>query len=489
MAQAKVEQPLDRRTRPGFPMTPSAADLRRTLDALRAAQMANSAPSADERVERLDRLASAVKRNKDAIVEAVTRDFGNRSSYETRIAEVLMLLDGIKYARKHLRDWMRPQKRHVSMTYAPARAAVLLQPVGVVGVIAPWNYPVLLALAPAAAAIAAGNRVMIKPSEHTPATSELIAKICDAALGSDVVAVVTGGADVGEAFSKLPFDHLVFTGSTHVGRMVMRAAAENLVPVTLELGGKSPTIVHEDYPVDKAAARIAWGKWVNAGQTCIAPDYLLVPESRVEAYIEALAVSVRRSYPTLADNPDYTSIINDRHYQRLGALVDDAVARGARKVDINPAGEALDPAKRKLAPTLLTGVTDDMKVMQEEIFGPVLPIVSYRSLDDAIGYVARHPRPLALYYFDHDQRRVAHVLERTLSGGAAINETVLHFGIDDMPFGGVGPSGMGAYHGREGFETFSHKRGVLYQAKWNATGLLAPPYGERLDRMLKILGG
>jgi coniferyl-aldehyde dehydrogenase len=304
-----------------------------------------------------------------------------------------------------------------------------------------------------------------------------------------VVTVVCGGPDVGEAFARLPFDHLMFTGSTSVGRLVMRAAAANLVPVTLELGGKSPTLVHEDYPVEKASARIAWGKWANAGQSCIAPDYLLVPESRRDAYIEALSACVARAYPTLKDNPDYTSIVNERHYKRLVGLVDDAVAKGALRVEVNPGSEQLESETRKIPPTLLADVRDDMLVMQEEIFGPLLPIVTYRNFDAAIAYVNAHPRPLALYYFDRDSARVRHVLESTVSGGASINETMLHVGIDDMPFGGVGPSGMGALHGREGFETFSHKKSVLYQKRWNLTGMFAPPYGERIDRVLRMLIG
>jgi acyl-CoA reductase-like NAD-dependent aldehyde dehydrogenase len=419
----------------------------------------------------------------------VRTDFGSRSAHETKLAEVVMLLDAIKYMRKHLKGWMRPSRRSVSLTYMPARAAVHFQPLGVVGVISPWNYPVQLALAPTAAAIAAGNRVIIKPSEYTPESSAVLARICADAFDRDAVDVVQGGPEVGEAFSRLPFDHLVYTGSTHVGRLVMRAAAENLVPVTLELGGKSPTIVHPSYPLEKAAARIAWGKWANAGQTCIAPDYVLVQRGQVTAMTLALDACVRKYYPTLAQNPDYTAVVNARHYERINELVREAVSRGARKQEINPAGDDLRPETRKIPPTLLTGVTDDMRVMQEEIFGPVLPIVPYDGIDDAIAYVNEHARPLALYYFDDDRRRVEDVLRRTLSGGAAINETLLHFGIDDMPFGGVGPSGLGAYHGREGFETFSHKRSVLYQARWNATGLLTPPYGERMDKLLRWLIG
>jgi coniferyl-aldehyde dehydrogenase len=466
---------------------PHAVSVQRPFERMKAAYRASPVPKYDERMDRLGRLAQTVKERQDEITAAVSADYGNRSTRETKIAEVLMLLDGIKYLRKHLKEWMRPEGRHVSMTYKPARAEVHFQPCGVVGVISPWNYPFQLALAPTAAALAAGNRVLIKPSEYTPASSELLKRLCTEVFDDTVVSVILGGPEVGDAFSHLPFDHLVYTGSTHVGRLVMRAAAENLVPVTLELGGKSPAIVHEDYPIGKAAARIAWGKWSNGGQTCIAPDYLLVPEHKVEEFVAALTAAATRSYPTLKDNPDYTCIINERHFKRISALVDDAVAKGAHKVEINPAREKLGVEGRKFAPTLLTRVNDGMSVMQEEIFGPVLPILTYKTIDDAIAYVNDHPHPLALYYFDSERHRVEHVLERTVSGGASVNETLLHFGIDDMPFGGVGPSGMGAYHGREGFETFSHKKSVLYQARWNASGLLAPPYGKRIDRMLKML--
>jgi coniferyl-aldehyde dehydrogenase len=463
--------------------------VRETFDKMKAASVRAPAPTYRERMERLERLADVVRGRQEEIATVINRDFGNRSSRETKIAEVLMLLDEIKYLRKHLKDWMKPETRRVSLTYQPARVKVHRQPLGLVGVIAPWNYPVNLALGPAAAAIAAGNRVMIKPSEFTPQTAELLRQIVNDVFEPNVVSVVTGGHEVGDAFSRLPFDHILFTGSTAVGRRVMMAAAENLVPVTLELGGKSPAIVHTDYSIEKAASRIAWGKWTNCGQTCIAPDYVLVPENRLESFVEAIGAVVKRSFPTIEHNPDYTSVINERHYRRLHGLIDDAVAKGARKVELNPARETLAPAGRKIAPTLLLDVKDEMNVMQEEIFGPVLPLVTYRTLDEAIGYVNAHPRPLALYYFDDDQHRVKRVVERTVSGGAAINETLLHFGVDDAPFGGVGPSGMGSYHGREGFETFSHKKTVLYQQKINLSGLLAPPFDEKIDTLLRVLIG
>jgi coniferyl-aldehyde dehydrogenase len=303
------------------------------------------------------------------------------------------------------------------------------------------------------------------------------------------MSVVTGGRDVAEAFSKLPFDHIFFTGSTQVGRIIMKAAAENLVPVTLELGGKSPTIVHESFPVQLAATRIAFGKWCNAGQTCIAPDYVLISVARRDALVKQLVRVTRKSYPRIRDNPDYTSIVSMHHYERLRALVADAEERGARKIEIKADGEEIPDQAHRLPPTLLLDVRDDMKVMQEEIFGPILPIMTYWSLDDAIRYVNQHPRPLALYYFDSVRARSRDVLLRTTSGGVALNNVALHSFVDDLPFGGVGPSGMGAYHSFDGFETFSHKKGVFLQSRLNASGLLAPPYGERLNKLLKVLIG
>lgn len=459
------------------------------FERLRRISREREVPIYEERIAKLERLEQGIRARQHAIASAISADFGNRSPHESRIAEVLMLLDGIKHTRKHLKSWMRPEKRGVSFSYKPGRARIVRQPLGVVGIISPWNYPVQLALAPLASALAAGNVAMLKPSEYTPRSSELLAELCAETLGPELVSVVLGGADVGEAFSGLAFDHLVYTGSTAVGRKVMRAAAENLVPVTLELGGKSPTIVHESYPVEKAAQRIAWGKWANAGQTCVAPDYLLVPRAQLDAYVTAISDAAAKAYPTLENNHDYTSIINDRHYDRLRRLVDDAVAKGARKLELNAGGETLPRSARKFVPTILLDVHDDMTVMQEEIFGPVLPVVPYDKLEDAIKYVNERPRPLALYYFDRDTARVNQVLQKTTSGGASINETMLHFAIDDLPFGGVGPSGMGAYHGQHGFDTMSHKKAVFLQARWNLANMLAPPFGERAEKMLASLIG
>jgi coniferyl-aldehyde dehydrogenase len=384
---------------------------------------------------------------------------------------------------------MEPEDRETSFVFMPATCQLLRQPLGVVGIISPWNYPVQLALAPLVAAIAAGNRAMLKPSELVPETAELLHDLIAETFPADQIRVVTGGGEVGAEFAKLPFDHLVFTGSTRVGKLVMRAAAENLVPVTLELGGKSPTIVGTDFNTKVAAERIMAGKAFNAGQTCVAPDYVMVPAATRDAFVLACKTSIAKMYPTLEKNPDYTSIVNDKHYARVRAYVDDAKTRGAKVVELNPAGEALGPESRKIAPTLVLEPTDDMLCMEEEIFGPVLPVRTYEKLDDAIAYVNAHPRPLALYYFGHDGRSIDRVLSQTISGGVTINETMLHVVQDDLPFGGVGPSGMGHYHAREGFETFSKKKPVFRQARINTTGFLRPPYGKMVDRLLSVLVG
>jgi coniferyl-aldehyde dehydrogenase len=389
---------------------------------------------------------------------------------------------------RHVASWMRPERRSVALQFRPGRAQIVYQPLGVVGVISPWNYPVGLALAPVAAALAAGNRVMLKPSEYTPATSALLARLLGEAFPAEQVAVITGDAEVGAAFAALPFDHLLFTGSTATGRLIMRAATENLVPVTLELGGKSPVLVDSDYPLERAACSIAHGKLLNAGQTCVAPDYVLVPGAEATRFGALFADQVKALYPSLTANPDYTAVINQRHYARLQALVDDARSKGASVIEINPAAEDLrGQPGRKFPPTVLLGVTDDMAVMQDEIFGPVLPVKTYGTLGEAIAYINSRPRPLALYYFGAERARQREVLARTTSGGVTINDTMLHYLQEDLPFGGVGASGMGAYHGREGFRTFSHSKPVLRQARFNATDLIRPPYGKLVERMIAAL--
>lgn len=465
------------------------AHLVATLNRMREAQRGRPAPSAAERIAGLERLARVLITKQDAIAEAIARDFGHRSHHETLVAEVFVTVEAARYAARHVRRWMAHERRSVAWYFLPGRAMVHYQPLGVVGIISPWNYPFYLALGPLVSALAAGNRVMIKPSEYTPATSELLKVLLGEVFPSDQVAVITGGVEVGEAFSRLPFDHLVFTGSTRVGKVVMRAAAENLVPVTLELGGKSPAIIGDDFPIETAALRVMYGKLLNAGQTCLSPDYVLVPETKREAFVEAFGRAVEQLYPKLNENPDYTSIINDRQYARLVGYLEDARKRGLPVVELNPAKEKLDPSRRRLAPHLVIEPGDDAAIMQDEIFGPLLPVKTYKTLDDALRYVNDHPRPLALYYFGYQGRDTNRVLNETTSGGVTINDTVLHVAQDDIPFGGVGPSGMGHYHAFEGFETMSRKKAVFVQGRVNAIDLMRPPYGALLERFIAFVLG
>ncbi|MCW9033141.1 MAG: coniferyl aldehyde dehydrogenase [Rhodospirillales bacterium] len=447
------------------------------------------APDYRTRMERLDKLLAMVRGNQEEIIAAISEDFGNRSSHESTLAEIFTTVSGIKHSKSKLKKWMAPKSRPVSWVFKPGKARIQYQPVGVVGIIVPWNYPINLTMLPLEAALAAGNRVMIKPSEFTPKTSALIGKLLGETFEPDVVTVVEGGPEVAESFSHLPFDHLLFTGSTSVGHHVMRAASDNLTPVTLELGGKSPAIVNDAYPLDKALRSILVGKLMNAGQTCIAPDYLMVPRIRLEEVKVIAGKIVTKLYPTLANNPDYTSIVNERHYERITNLINEAREKGASIFEINPAEEQLSSESRKISPTLIFDGTDEMTVMGDEIFGPVLPVVPYDTLDEAIRYVNDRPRPLALYYFDKDKGRIEKVLDETVSGGVSINETLLHIAQEDLPFGGIGPSGMGHYHGQEGFETFSKKKGVFFQSSINGSALLHPPYGKRVEMMMKTMIG
>jgi coniferyl-aldehyde dehydrogenase len=401
------------------------------------------------------------------------------------LLEVFPSLEAIRHNRSHVGAWMKPQKKSPSIWFRPGRARIIPQPLGVVGIIVPWNYPLFLAISPLAAALAAGNRVLLKMSEFTPRTGELLAELAAKHFSAEDVAVVLGDAAVGADFARLPFDHLLFTGSTRVGHDIMRMAADNLTPVTLELGGKSPVIVGPDYPLQKAAERILIGKLLNAGQTCIAPDYVLVPAGRELAFVDAARAVVARCFPAMATTPDYTSIINERHYQRLQGYVSDAQERGARIEPLSMA--AADATRRRLPPLALLNVNDDMRVMQDEIFGPLLPVLPYADLDAAIAYVNRHPRPLALYCFENDAARRDRVLNETVAGGVTINDTILHIAQEELPFGGVGPSGMGQYHGIEGFRTFSKQKAVFYQSGLNGMALFNPPYGALFERLTKFL--
>ena len=439
-------------------------------------------PNADIRVGWLKALKQALLSHQQQLTDALSQDYGYRSPDDTMLSDIMPVINNINYSIKHLKRWMAPSRRHAGLMLAPASVKVHYQPLGVVGIIVPWNFPVMLSLGPLTTALAAGNRAMMKMSEFTPATNAVVKKLLASVFTEDQVAVIEGEADVAAAFSALPFDHLLFTGSTVVGRHVMRAAADNLTPVTLELGGKSPVIIAPDMPMNDAVERMIYGKCLNAGQICVAPDYVLCPEDRIEEFVTAYQQKFMSMYGQVADNPDYGNVVNDRQYQRLLELLDDAKAKGAAVHSAS--GEAVNPESRKLATQLLTGVTQEMRLMQEEIFGPLLPVVGYRAVDDAIAFINARPRPLALYLMSFDSATQQTVLDNTLSGGVCINETVFHVAADDAPFGGIGPSGMGHYHGKEGFLQFSHARTVLARGKLNTGKLVHPPYGHWLQKLL-----
>ncbi|TDV60569.1 coniferyl aldehyde dehydrogenase [Pseudomonas sp. LP_7_YM] len=457
-------------------------DLERMFDTQRQAFAANPMPVASQRLQWLDSLRRLLSDERQPLIDAISADFSHRSADETLLAELMPSLHNIHHARRHLKTWMRASRRSVGLAFQPASAKVIYQPLGVVGVIVPWNYPLYLAIGPLVGALAAGNRVMLKLSESTPATGALLKALLAKVFPEDLVAVVLGEADVGVAFSGLPFDHLLFTGATSIGRHVMRAAAENLTPLTLELGGKSPAIVSQDVPIAHAAERIAFGKTLNAGQTCVAPDYVLVPENRVDEFVEAYRQVVNRLYPALTDNPDYTAIINVRQVARLNSYLDDASNKGARIISLYEQGQG-----RRMPFSLLLDVRDDMLVMQDEIFGPLLPIVPYRRIEQAFDYINQRPRPLALYYFGYNKAEQQRVLEQTHSGGVCLNDTLLHVAQDDLPFGGIGPSGMGQYHGHEGFLTFSKAKGVFIKQRFNAARVIYPPYGKAIQKLIYTL--
>ena len=462
------------------------AELQPTLDRLRDAWRRDR-PDARQRLDDLARLRDAFQAGRDDMLAAVAADFGHRSEHETLLSDAMTVTAEIDHLRGKLRGWMKPRRVGSGWRLWPARAQVRHQAVGVVGVMSPWNYPVNLALIPLVTAIAAGNHVYLKPSEHTPHTSAWLLALLADAFPADRVAVALGDAALGARFSALPFDHLVFTGSTAVGRKVMAAAAPNLTPLTLELGGKSPAIVAADFPPAKAAARLATGKWLNSGQTCIAPDYVLVDHASRDALVTALREQATARYGDLKQASDLTRIINEGQYRRLRAHLDDARARGLEVIEL----VALDPvraeAERMIAPTLVLEPGDDASVMQEELFGPILPIRSYRSLDEAIAWVGARDRPLALYPFSHDRATVERILGGLLAGGVTVNDTLLHFAAGNLPFGGIGASGMGAYHGRAGFDAMTKAMPVLWQSRWAASDLLKPPYRGLVDRMVRWL--
>ena len=445
------------------------------------------APTLNERLDRLARLRAVISDNEARFEQAISKDFGHRCATETAIAESLLVLGKIKHAIKHLKNWMTHRRISTALQFVPAKNRLMPQPLGVVGIIAPWNYPLQLTLAPAVGALAAGNRVMIKPSELVPRFSALLKEVISARFDAGEMVVTGIESDIAQAFASLPFDHLIFTGSTRVGRLVAEAAGRNLTPITLELGGKSPAIVDRSADLVEAAQRIAYGKLLNAGQTCIAPDYALVPEASVQDFADKLQASMRRMFGTTADNKDYTSVISERHYARLESLLSDAAAKGAR---IMQAARPDDPAwksKRKFPPTIVLGATADMTIMQEEIFGPLLPVIGYKHAAEPIAYVNRHDRPLALYWFGKDEVARDEVLTRTISGGVTINDCLFHFTQINQPMGGVGASGTGAYHGEWGFNALSKLKPVFYRSPFNRLADLYPPYGGKIARLQKML--
>ena len=444
------------------------------------------------RKDRIQRAMKLLTDHADDLCKVMAADFGNRSPHQSMITDIAGTVNFGKYCLKHMDKWSRPEKRHVQFPLGllGAKAEVRYEPKGVVGILSPWNFPVNLSFGPLMQIFAAGNRAMIKPSEFTEKTSLLTKELVEEYFTPDECAVFTGGPEVATAFSELPFDHLIFTGSTATGRKVMESAAKNLVPVTLELGGKSPVFLGESADFAKAGERVALGKMLNAGQICLAPDYLYVPESKQDEAIHGVWQGTANMYPTLLDNEDYASVVTDRHFDRLQELVADARDKGAEVIEVNPGNEDFSNTNaRKMPLTILKNVNDDMRAMQEEIFGPVLPVKTYRHIDEAIDYVNDHDRPLGLYFFGQDSDEREKVLSRTISGGVTVNDVIFHVSMEDLPFGGVGPSGMGSYHGVEGFREFSHARSIYTQPKIDVAKLggFKPPYGPATEKAVKTM--
>ena len=462
------------------------AELHVVFQIQRAAYDAAPFAEWDERRNRLERLRRLLEDNEAAIEAAIDADFAGRPRIETQIAEIFPSLSEIRSAIKHGKRWMKPRSAGVAKWFLPARANVVPRPLGVVGIIVPWNYPLFLAVSPLVAAMVAGNRAMVKVSEFTPAFSKLFQQLIAGAFRTNEVAVITGGADVAAQFSALPFDHLLFTGSTTVGRKVMNAASQNLTPVTLELGGKSPAVIAPGYPIDPAVQRVLVGKFLNAGQTCIAPDYALVPRANVTAFVESAKRQAREMYPAGLADTDYCSIVNARQYQRLAGYLEQARSAGAAVVPLFSGAERND-AQHRLAPAIVISPAADLDVMRDEIFGPLLPVIPYDDIKEATAFINAQPRPLAMYWFDNDGKRAESALKNTHAGGVCFNETLMHVAQEDLPFGGVGASGMGHYHGRWGFDTFSKLTPVFRQSRLNGTKVFLPPYGPHVERMLRLM--
>ncbi len=461
-------------------MTTSTHDLHEFLQIQKHAFNEQPFPSERLRITQLKALKTALLKHKDKLIKAISADFGHRSEDETKLADIMPTILSIGYHIKHLRSWMKPEKRKVSPLFQPASSQIMFQPLGVIGIMAPWNYPVFLTLGPLIAAIAAGNRAMIKPSEFTPYSNRVLSDIVNDAFSKDEVVIVEGGAEIAAAFSALAFDHLIFTGSSTVGKHVMVAAAKNLTPVTLELGGKSPALIADDVSMDFVVERLLYGKCLNSGQTCVAPDYVLCPESKLNELIESLKKGFNKLYPDLSCG-DYSSVINDRQFSRLNGLIDDAKTKGATIISL---AEKPEDQARCLPLQLIIGAKDTMEVMQEEVFGPILPILTYKNIDEAISLIKSKPRPLALYLYSQNKHIQNHVLMKTHAGGVCINDSVNHVAQEDLPFGGVGASGMGKYHGKEGFLTFSAVKSILKRGRIYSAKAAFPPYNRVIHKMI-----
>jgi len=439
--------------------------------------------SLDQRLLSLSKLENLLIDNQEAIADAINQDFGNRAVQETQMSEVFGLLGGIKYNRKKLKKWIKPQKRHVGIAFLGAKNTVIAQPKGVVGIISPWNYPLFLALSPCISALAAGNRCIIKMASNSQTLCRLMAKLVSDVFSDEVLAIIPGIS--ANNFTDQPWDHLVFTGSPVVGKKVMTSAAKHLTPVTLELGGKSPVIIADDFDLQEAAERILFAKYLNAGQTCVAPDYLFIPRNKLNQFVELAKTIIKRRYPSI-NSKDFTSIIDDKAFNRLQSTLQDAIDKGATAINLS-ASTTLDSETRKIPPHLILDTNEDMNIMQDEIFGPLLAIKPYDDLNEVIDYINEHERPLALYIYSNDKNVQEIFINKTMSGGICINDSMLHVAQHDMPFGGIGNSGMGHYHGVEGFNEFSKLRPIFKQAKKAAGLALAPPYGETFDKMAKTI--
>ena len=465
-------------------------NLNEILEKQKKAHLTEGPLSVETRKEWIDRCITLLIKYQNEIAEAISEDFGHRSTESSLLADVAGSIGSLKSAKENIKKWVKPEKRKVTPSILGLLGAKLrleYQPLGTVGVISPWNFPVTLTFGPLGSIFAAGNRAMIKPSEFTPKTSELMKKMFEEAFSEEEVAVFTGGPDLGEAFSSLPFDHLLFTGATSIAKHVMRAASENLVPVTLELGGKSPVIISKKSNFEVSVNRVMAGKTMNAGQICLAPDYVFIPKDKKEDFISQSKKVVTDMYPSLKDNPDYTSVINQRHYDRLQGYVEEAKEKGFEVIEINPSNEDFSQqAYHKIPPTLIVDPDDSLSVMKEEIFGPILSVKTYESIEDTVDYINSKDRPLGLYYFGDDKEEMQNVLENTTSGGVTINDVVFHVGQDNAPFGGVGPSGTGSYHGVEGFKNFSHTKTIYTQSKFDGLfGLFRPPFGSKAKSAIK----